>query len=242
MSKPADRGGRKRVAVAPLIFVLIGFTILCGLGVWQIERLIWKEHLLTRIAALQTAPPEPLNVVLNRIADRVDVDYTHVVFTCPDLERTPTARIYTVTDAGVGDRIVTACPIRSGPYRSILVDRGFLSADGPGLPKPSGAEVDGPIVGVLRKAPPAKGAEKHQAGGEWFSRDVPGLASELGADAPAPVFLFLESPKPRGLGPTPAPVPVDIPNNHLGYVITWFGLAAALIGVYIATLLRRRKA
>jgi len=170
------------------------------------------------------------------------VDYTHVVFTCPTLEQTPTARIYTVSDAGVGDRIVTACPLSAGPYRSILLDRGFLSADGPQtLASPS--VVDGPVVGVLRKAPPVKDAAKnHQPGGEWFARDVAGLAAALNAPDPAPVFFFLESPKPKGFGPTPAPVPIDIPNNHLGYAITWFGLAASLVGVYIATLLRRRKA
>ena len=38
---------------------------------------------------------------------------------------------------------------------------------------------------------------------------------------------------------TPAPMPTDIPNNHLSYAITWFGLAAALVGVY-AALLRKK--
>ncbi len=233
----------RRVAVVPLIFVLIGFTILCGLGVWQVQRLQWKTHLLSRIAALQTAPPEPLNVVLNRIGDRGAVDFTHVVASCPTLEETPTARVYAVTDAGVGDRIVTACPLDVGPYRTILVDRGFLAQEDAARLKPSSALVEGPIVGVLRKATPPNGlTPKHEPGGEWFSRDIKGLAAELHAEAPAPVFLFLESPRPQGFGPTPAPVPVDIPNNHLGYILTWFGLAAALIGVYIATLLRRRKA
>jgi surfeit locus 1 family protein len=233
----------RRVAVAPLIFVLIGVVILCGLGVWQVQRLQWKTHMLARIAALQTAPPEPLNVVLNRIADHVDVDFTHVVFTCPTLLQTPTLKVYAVTDAGVGDRIVTACPLRDGPYRSILVDRGYVAGEDAAKLKPSAALVDGPVVGVLRKGSPATGlTPKHQANGEWFSRDVPAMAAALGAAAPAPVFLFLESPKPKGFGPTPAPVPVDVPNNHLSYIITWFGLAVALVGVYIATLLRRGKA
>jgi surfeit locus 1 family protein len=233
----------RRVALLPLVFVLIGFTVLCGLGAWQIQRLQWKTHMLSRIAALQTAPPEPLKVVLNRIGDRGAVDFTHVAASCPTLEQTPAIRVYAVTDAGVGDRIVTACPIEAGPYRSILVDRGFLAQDEAARLKPSPAAVDSPIVGVLRKAtPPSSLSPKHEAGGEWFSRDIAGMAAELHAEAPAPVFLFLESPKPQGFGPTPAPVPVDIPNNHLGYVVTWFGLAAALIGVYIATLLRRRKA
>ena len=230
----------RRVAVFPLIAVLVGVAILCGLGTWQVQRLQWKTRLIARIAALQTAPPEPLNVVLNRIPDKVDVDYTHVVFTCPTLEQTPVARIYTVGDGGVGDRIVTACPVENGAYHSILVDRGFLSAEDAARLKPSAAVLDGPIVGVLRKATAPNGlTPRHQAGGEWFGRDVGALATTLGAVDPAPVFLFLESPRPQGFGPTPAPVPIDIPNNHLGYAITWFGLALSLVGVYIATLLRR---
>ena len=231
-----------RVALIPLIFVLIGVVILCGLGVWQVQRLQWKTHLLARIAALQTAPPEPLNVVLNRIADHVDVDYTHVVFTCPTLAQTPTQSIYTVGDAGAGDRIVTACPLNAGLYRSILVDRGFMTAEDAARLKPAGAAVDHPVIGVIRKAPPPTAlTPRHEAGGEWFARDVPGLAAALNAPNPAPVFVFLEGPKPKGFGPTPAPVPIDIPNNHLGYAITWFGLALSLVGVYIATLLSRRR-
>jgi surfeit locus 1 family protein len=225
-----------------LIFVLIGVAILCGLGVWQVQRLAWKTQLLTRIAALQTAPPEPLNVVLNRIADPVDVDYAHVVFTCPTLEQTPTQRVYTVGDNGPGDRIVTACPIAAGRFRSILVDRGFLTAEDAARLKPATVTVDAPVIGVIRKAgAPGALAPKHAPGGEWFARDTPGIAAALGAPDPAPVFLFLESPRPKGFGPIPAPVPVDIPNNHLGYAITWFGLALSLVGVYIATLLSRRR-
>ncbi len=42
-------------------------------------------------------------------------------------------------------------------------------------------------------------------------------------------------------GPDPAPIPTDIPNNHLGYALTWFGLAAGLVGVYVASLRRARS-
>jgi surfeit locus 1 family protein len=234
----------RRVAILPLILVLVGVAILSGLGVWQVKRLQWKTHLLARVAALQTAPPEPLSVVLNRIADGVDVDYTPVVFTCPSLTSTPVQRVYAVGDEGAGDRIVTACPLPpGGPYRSILVDRGFMASGDVARLKPDPEPVAGPVVGVLRKGAKADAlTPKHAAGGEWFSRDLPGIAAALGADRPAPVFLFLERPAPKGFGPTPMPVPTDIPNNHLGYAITWFGLALALVGVYIASLLRRPKA
>ena len=232
----------KSSRIVALFLVVIGVVILCGLGAWQVTRLQWKTHLIARVAALQTAPPEPLSVVLNRVPDKgVDIDYTHVVFTCPTLEQTPYQRIYAVTDDGFGDRIVTVCPLPpGGQYRTILVDRGYV-ANGE-LPKlKPGGPVDGPIVGVLRGGGKATAVTpKHQPGGEWFDRDAAAIAGALGASNPAPVFFMLESPAPKAFGPTPMPVPTDIPNNHLGYAITWFGLAIALIGFYIATLIRRR--
>ena len=69
------------------------------------------------------------------------------------------------------------------------------------------------------------------------------MAAKLKArPIPRLLFLMLESPAPKGFGPTPAPLPTDIPNNHLGYILTWFGLALALLSVYIAKLLRDRRA
>jgi surfeit locus 1 family protein len=51
---------------------------------------------------------------------------------------------------------------------------------------------------------------------------------------------MLESPPAAGL--TPAPRPAGISNRHLEYALTWYGLALALAAVYIALLLRDRKA
>ena len=36
--------------------VLAAFAVLVGLGVWQLQRLKWKEAILARVAALQWAP------------------------------------------------------------------------------------------------------------------------------------------------------------------------------------------
>ncbi len=40
---------------------------------------------------------------------------------------------------------------------------------------------------------------------------------------------------PGGL-PKPGKIEVKMPNNHLQYALTWFGLALALGGVYVAWL------
>jgi surfeit locus 1 family protein len=68
------------------------------------------------------------------------------------------------------------------------------------------------------------------------------MTTALHATYPAPIFLMLESPAPHGPGPQPAPLPTDIPNRHFEYALTWYGLALALLGVYIAKLVRDRKA
>ena len=68
------------------------------------------------------------------------------------------------------------------------------------------------------------------------------MAAALSAPDPAPVVLMLERPGAPLPGPRPAAIPTDIPNNHLGYALTWFGLAAGLVGVYVARLRGGRPA
>ena len=232
-SAPAARPSIRWVLHAA---ALTGFLICVGLGTWQVQRQQWKTRLLARIAEAQTAPAEPLPAVLNRLQDRLDVDYVRVQFTCPSLEQTPQVTLYAVGDNGPARRVVTACPIEVGPYRTILVDRGFLTG-----PAGSASPVIGPVIGVLRRPePPTFVTPPHTPGGDFYARDIAAMAKVLKAQDPAPIMLLLESPKPASGSPTPAPVPVNIPNNHTAYAITWYGLAAALAGVYIAFLRRSR--
>ena len=48
-----------------------------------------------------------------------------------------------------------------------------------------------------------------------------------------PFILFVNRAAKPGELPAPEPVEVDYRNAHLGYAITWFSLAAALIVFYI---------
>lgn len=235
-------GERGRVRPLTLGAVIVAFCILVGLGTWQLHRLEWKTQLLQRVAALQAAAPLQLSTALDQLAKGADLDFTRVVTRCPSLERTPTLRLYALDDRGMGYRLITACPVEAGPYRSILVDRGFVPRDEVARVRPSDADLRGPVVGVLRQGDkPGWLTPKHTAASaDWYGRDLPAMAAELKASAPAPIFLMLESPAPRAFGPAPSPLPGEIRNPHLGYAITWFGLAAALVGVYLATLMRRK--
>jgi surfeit locus 1 family protein len=239
---PVSPGRRARFPVGLTLAAVVGLVILIGLGLWQVQRLHWKEGLLARIHALQAASSAPIAPALARAAADADVDFTRVNADCPDVETSAALRLWAVPDARSGYRIITACRLAAPPYGSILVDRGFVALDDAPKMQP-GVRLAGPITGVLRRGdrPNAFTPANQPAQNLWYSRDVPAMARALGASAPAPVFLMLEAPAPKAPGPTPMPLPSDIPNNHLQYAVTWFGLAAALAGVYLASLWRRRQ-
>lgn len=237
-----------RLRPVPLLAVIVGVAILSALGVWQVQRLHWKEALLARIAALQTAPAEPLDVVLNRIGPTGrppagQVDFVRVQADCPTLQETPTLHLYALVDGVLGHRLITSCPLAGGRFRSLLVDRGFVDEDHLAAVRP-GPSLARPVVGILRRPEPTTwiSPANDPDHDDWRSRDIPLMARYLHAPGPAPVMLMLERPGSPPPGPKPAPLPTDIPNNHLGYALTWFGLAAALVGVYVASLRQQRRA
>lgn len=230
----------RRFPIGLTVFTVIALAVLCGLGTWQVQRLHWKEALLAHIAALRTAPARPLDGPLAALAGGGDADFTRVSADCPDLEQRPYLKLYAVWDGQAGSRIIAACPLKSGPYGSLLVDRGFLPQTAPPLAS-SAAPLSEPVTGVLRHGDKKTFVtpENQPAQRQFYYRDVAAMAAVLGAPRPAPIFLMLEKPAPKAGLPLPAPIPPDIPNRHLEYAITWFGLAAALLGVYLASLWRR---
>ena len=232
-----------RFPIGLTLATLVALAMLLWLGAWQMQRLKWKTDLLHRIDALQTAPAQPLGPLLTRAGRGADVDYSRASLPCPDVETRPVLRLFSVYQGLAGYRLIAACPLASGPYGSVLVDRGFVAQLGDQLPHDiPGRAISAPVVGVLRRGGERTFVTPQNRIGDnqWYWRDLPVMAGALHAPRPAPVFLMLESPTPAGGEPRPAPLPLDIPNNHLGYAITWFGLAAALVGVYLAMLFRKR--
>ncbi|HET9159772.1 MAG TPA: SURF1 family protein [Caulobacteraceae bacterium] len=247
----------RRFPVGLTIATAVAFAILIGLGVWQVKRLAWKTDMLARIEALQKAPARPLAEVL---AQHGDLEFQRVAVNCAGLGQAKFGAIYAIQDGDIADRIVSACRLEGPMYDGIVVDRGLILDSAVGrLPVRDG----GPpvhVVGVLRHGdhkPPRRteqvGASAAVSGNNgappapnrpplWFGRYLPTVASYLGLERPAPYFLMAEtSTNPDVPQLKPAAVPTDIPNNHLSYAITWFGLAAALVGVYAALLRRTLK-
>ena len=234
------RGG---FPVGLTVAVGIALSILVALGVWQLQRLKWKEGVLAHVAALQSAKAADIGPVLDALGQGRDVDFTRVAASCPGLAAAPYLELYALREGQAGVRLISACEVASATYRTVLVDRGFIADTAPERPKVD-ADDRAPVrvTGVLRKPDRPSFVSAKNAPGHWFTRDVAAMAGALHAAQPAPDFLFAEtSTNPELKALVPAPLPADIPNRHLEYALTWFGLAAALLGVYAAVLFRRAR-
>lgn len=239
-ARPAGRGFPVGLTVA----TAVAFAILVGLGVWQLQRLKWKEALLANIAAAEAAPARPIEPVLDALANGHKVDFTRVRVTCRGLAHAPAVELYALRNAEIGARLISSCFVTSALYRSILVDRGFIpdTVTARPLVDPTDAgEVE--ITGVLREPERGNFMTPANTPTRWFLHDAKAMGKSLKADPPvAPVFLMAEtSSNPDFKALEAAPFPIDIPNRHLEYALTWFGLAGALAGVYGAAVFKRMR-
>ena len=208
----ARKGARvTRRMVAPILVGFLGVAVLVALGVWQLQRLDWKRGVLAELEVRLAAAPVPVPDHPDPVADR----YLRVRAEGALLPGE--IHVYAAGPGGkVGYRVVAPFELPDG--RRILLDRGFVPVADKDAPRPPGPlAVTGNLVWP-DDGPP----DPDRAKNVWTGRDVPLMAADLGT---APVLVVAAAVEPAG-GPVPLPVSVAIPNDHLGYAMTWFGLAA----------------
>ncbi|MEP2715579.1 SURF1 family protein [Pseudophaeobacter sp.] len=192
----------------------LGLASLLALGIWQMQRLAWKNDLVqtieTRIAAAPVAVPQ----TPTEGKDRYRAVTTKGALGTQDLH------VFWVTkEAEAGYRVISALETEGG--RRLLLDRGFVPAADKNAPREAGAiSVTGnllwPDEGDWTTPAPEVDANI------LYARDVTYMASRLETE---PVLIVARSISPD-TAVTPQPVTTTgIPNNHLQYAITWFSLA-----------------
>lgn len=234
--------GREGLLI-PGVFALAGLVVLLGLGTWQLERRSWKEGLIANLdRRLNDAP-----VALPPASEWAATTQDHWEFTRVRLRlefpKASDALVYSggssLRDDAKGAGYFVFSPARLPDGRQVVVNRGFAS-ERRAYPAASGAQ---DIVGSLRW-PEASSwfVADHDAAGEiWTVRDPVAMAKLKGWGEVAPFYIEQESPVPPGGVPHPAPLRVNLPNHHLQYAMTWYGLALVLVGVFAAWLLHRRR-
>ncbi len=212
------------------IATLLAVALLSGLGVWQLQRLKQKEALIASVAAHMSGPAISFDQA--RALPPGQAQYHRVRLS----GRFENAReIFTFATAAGGQagyHVLT--PFRLDDGRLVMVDRGFVPMVGERPGHHSVIEGDTTLTAICRpsEAPNLFTPAPDQTRRLWFVRDVAAIARAQGLVLSAPVLLEAEK---QGAGfPQGGQTVVNFPNNHLQYAMTWFGLAAGLLAVYLA--------
>lgn len=236
---------RLRLVLWPTLAAAVALAILVALGTWQWNRLIWKEALIARVAERTAAAPTTLPPETVWPAVDPDVnDYTPIGVT-GTFRHDREVHVFHVLGkpkgpvGGQGYFVMT--PLVRDDGTVVIVNRGFVPLDRKDPATRPDGQIRGPVTltGLLRR--PEAGnlftPANNTAGNVWFTRDAREIARAAGLD-PARTFpMTLDaaaaSTPPGGL-PQAGESLVTFTNNHLQYVITWYGLALTLVGVWIA--------
>jgi surfeit locus 1 family protein len=207
-------------------------VILLALGGWQVKRLHWKTGLLAQIEAGQTMPATPLDQLLSDEKTGKLIDWRTVSLR-GHIADEPVRFLYTLRNGKPVLR--TLAPFITDRGRVITVDFGYVDAlQNPGYRLPQTGR-DVALEGILKPIrKPGRFAPDNQVGGTWYWADTATILEPFFASPTVEAYMVdLNAPRLYPDWPEPAPAHATIPNNHLDYALTWFGLALAAIGVYL---------
>jgi surfeit locus 1 family protein len=225
VNETAARGGRPVAVVAALLVLAALFV---ALGVWQVQRLAWKEALIARIDAAMHAPPIGPGDLPRDLATG---EYRRVVVT----GRFEGQGLTLVTGTStLGSGFWVMVPLRDEAGRMIYVNRGYVPigsrAEAARRALPSDPVT---ITGLLRLTEPGGTLlrSNHATEDRWYSRDIAAIAARRGVITDKRWFLDAQRETPDSAGtPVQDLTIVQFPNNHLGYALTWFALALLCAG------------
>lgn len=239
---PAER----KIGVAGIIFLVVPVTTFC-LGVWQYRRRLWKVDKIAELdqkvrraepVSLPSEPCEVAQMEYQRVKLTGRFDHSRELYIGPrsllDKSGGTTGGIISSGEK-VGWHVITPFQLEGESGQQILVNRGWvprsrLTPD----TRPAGqTSATTSIVGIIRLteetsslAPPNRVASD-----QWASRDVSALAARLGT---SPIFVDLEASgtalEAAELGgPIPGQTRISLRNEHMQYMLTWFGLSAGTL-------------
>ncbi|MBV9250292.1 MAG: SURF1 family protein [Acetobacteraceae bacterium] len=201
--------------------------MLVGLGTWQVQRLHWKRAILAQISQAEAGPPLPLSAI--------SPPYSKVEVT-GQFDRSRSA-LYgaevreTREGPKLGAQLIEPLIRASAP--AVLVDRGWVPlARKTPLNEAAGLVM---ITGYVHPAdkPGLFSPSDDVANRTFYTLNPRKIGPALGLHDIMPFTLVALGPQPTELWPDPAKHLPHPPNNHLSYAVTWYGLAAALVVIFL---------
>ena len=217
------------------IVSLPALLVLVGLGSWQLQRLQWKNDLIASFESRASGAPIAVPAANARL---VDGEFRRLALFGTfqhDKEVFLTGRTY---EGNAGFHIVTPFQLDDG--RIIRINRGWVSEDYRDPAKRAFSQITGPVTvaGILRR-PGVKGyfvPENEPDNGFWFTLVPSQINAHLGLGAQAIGQFYADAVRTSDVVTLPiaAKTKLNLRNAHLSYAMTWYGIALALIGVYIS--------
>jgi surfeit locus 1 family protein len=230
-----------RGLLLPCLAALVALAVLVSLGTWQLERKAWKEGLIATLTERLAAPATdlPPRTSWGRLTAATD-EFRRVTFRA-ELLTDHEALVYTPGSAlrsdVSGPGYWVFAPARLADGSRVVINRGFVPEGRQEAQSRAEGQVAGSvaIVGAMRW-PEARGLftpADDPARNLWFVRDHVAMTAAKGWGAVAPFFIDQEAPEPPGGLPRPGRIRPNLPNNHLQYALTWYGLALVLVVVFV---------
>lgn len=192
---------------------------LVWLGVWQSQRAGWKASLITSFEAAAQVEPQPVEAALCQGKPEEGA------VVAPPQASGKTVRVFGHNAAGAaGWRVFQATNLSCG---AVLAQSGFEALAINSAP-PVKQVVAAPTRYIVEPWPEKSlmAAENAPSRNEWHWFDAPLMAASLDAAPLNAAFILtpLEG-TPEFLIRTP-------PETHVGYAVTWFGMAIAFLVIY----------
>ena len=217
--------------IVPGLSTVAMFAVLIALGTWQVYRLHWKQAILARIAVAEASPPIPLPpgpvtsppAPYTKIAVTGRFRFDLAARFGDEVRDTPEGAVI-----GYGQIV----PLERDGAPDMLVLRGWVPEKrASALDEPAGLRI---VTGYIRPGDgPHWFSPADDVADRWFyTLDPAAIGRTLGLARLEPFILVALGPSQPGLFPAPARELPRPPNNHLSYVVTWYGLAVALLIIF----------
>ena len=233
--------GALRSLIAPLLAALAALAILVSLGLWQLDRKAWKEGLLRQIET--RAHGEPGEILPEsrwpqwRASDdeyrRVRLEGTYQPERYVALHGLAELRARQATQG-----FYYFVPLLLADGSTVMINRGFAPSE---LKETALAALRaeprrGTVVGLVR-GPETRAMfvpENVLSTDSWWVRNLDDMGRARSLSRLAPFYVDADATENPGGWPKGGQTQLVLRNNHLQYAVTWFGLAATLVGVFAA--------
>lgn len=229
-----------RPRVVAWFFFIAAFSTCVALGTWQVERLKWKEGIIRALA--EANAKEPLTALPKTAEELAPLQFRKITLSGTwrgDVEFHIAPRYFRDK---FGYHIIT--PFKLADDRVVLVNRGWVPAkkkDASTRPETSvkgRATIHGLVrIGAERNAmSPPNQPEKNI----WFGRDAADMAASAAINNIIPAMVDVVGVQDVKQLPVPSDGTIRLKNDHLSYIITWYGIALGILVIFV--LYHRKKA